>query len=56
MTKAHNLCRYLKEKYGLTRMDNDEFIIGLFNLSDREFDIAIRDIIPEHEGLLPEWD
>lgn len=55
MTKAHNLYKYLKEKYG-GNIDNDRFSLYVYNMSDEEFDIAIQDPVYEHEGLLPEWD
>ena len=57
MTKAHNLFRWMRENKQLDQKDEDrDFVIKFYNLSDEEFDRAIKDIIPEHEGLLPEWD
>ena len=57
-TKAHNLYRYLTEKYGFDKRDMDLFVIHFYNLSDEEFDKAIQDPVYDHEdsGLHAEWD
>jgi len=64
MTKAHNLYNYLRDKYGTDapkkggkKMDNDEFALRVYNLTDKEFDYAITDHYDDDDiGLHAEWD